>query len=319
MQMFGGKKRIYYLCTQTINLNKKNNMRLDGRRESQNVEDRRGMSTAAKAGIGGLGGIIMIALFTLLSGGNLGDVVGNVIQQGGLGELGSVQEEQIDGQREFTEEEQELAKFSRQVLAATEDVWGEVFQKMGRKYTAPTLVLFTNRVNSACGTASSAVGPFYCSGDQKLYIDLSFFTTLKQQLGADGDFSYAYVIAHEVGHHVENLLGILGKAHQQMNQTDKVSANKISVRLELLADYYAGVWAHYDNEEYNSLEAGDVEEAIDCAQKIGDNYLQKKAQGYVQPESFTHGTSAQRMRWLKLGIQTGDMNTTTFSVPESQL
>jgi predicted metalloprotease len=277
------------------------------------------MSTAAKAGIGGLGGIIMIALFTLLSGGNLGDVVGNVIQQGGLGELGSVQEEQIDGQREFTEEEQELAKFSRQVLAATEDVWGEVFQKMGRKYTAPTLVLFTNRVNSACGTASSAVGPFYCSGDQKLYIDLSFFTTMKQQLGADGDFSYAYVIAHEVGHHVENLLGILGKAHQQMNQTDKVSANKISVRLELLADYYAGVWAHYDNEEYNSLEAGDVEEAIDCAQKIGDNYLQKKAQGYVQPESFTHGTSAQRMRWLKLGIQTGDMNTTTFSVPESQL
>ncbi len=294
-------------------------MRLDGRRESQNVEDRRGMSTAAKAGIGGLGGIIMIALFTLLSGGNLGDVVGNVIQQGGLGELGSVQEEQMDGQREFTEEEQELAKFSRQVLAATEDVWGEVFQKMGRKYTAPTLVLFTNRVNSACGTASSAVGPFYCSGDQKLYIDLSFFTTMKQQLGADGDFSYAYVIAHEVGHHVENLLGILGKAHQQMSQTDKVSANKISVRLELLADYYAGVWAHYDNEEYNSLEAGDVEEAIDCAQKIGDNYLQKKAQGYVQPESFTHGTSAQRMRWLKLGIQTGDMNTTTFSVPESQL
>ena len=291
-------------------------MRLDGRRESQNVEDRRGMSTATKAGIGGLGGILLIALFTFLSGGNLGDVVGNVIQQGGLGQ---VQEEQMDGQREFTEEEQELAKFSRQVLAATEDVWGEVFQQMGRKYTPPTLVLFTNRVNSACGTASSAVGPFYCSGDQKLYIDLSFFTTMKRQIGADGDFSYAYVIAHEVGHHVENLLGILGKAQQQMNQTDKVSANKISVRLELLADYYAGVWAHYDNEEYNSLEEGDVEEAIDCAEKIGDNYLQKKAQGYVQPESFTHGTSAQRMRWLKRGIQTGDMRTTTFNVSESQL
>ena len=291
-------------------------MRLDGRRESQNVEDRRGMSTATKAGIGGLGGILLIALFTFLSGGNLGDVVGNVIQQGGLGQ---VQEEQMDGQREFTEEEQELAKFSRQVLAATEDVWGEVFQQMGRKYTPPTLVLFTNRVNSACGTASSAVGPFYCSGDQKLYIDLSFFTTMKRQIGADGDFSYAYVIAHEVGNHVENLLGILGKAHQQMNQTDKVSANKISVRLELLADYYAGVWAHYDNEEYNSLEEGDVEEAIDCAEKIGDNYLQKKAQGYVQPESFTHGTSAQRMRWLKRGIQTGDMRTTTFNVSESQL
>ena len=291
-------------------------MRLDGRRESSNVEDRRGMSTGAKAGIGGLGGIIMIALFTLLSGGNLGDVIGNVVQQGALG---SVQEEQAEGQREFTAEEEELAKFSRQVLGATEDVWTEVFQKMGRKYTPPTLVLFTNRVNSACGQASAAVGPFYCSGDQKLYIDLSFFTTMKQQLGADGDFSYAYVIAHEVGHHVENLLGILNNAHAQMSRVGKVEANKISVRLELLADYYAGVWAHYDDQKYNSLEDGDVEQAVDCAQKIGDNYLQKKAQGYVQPESFTHGTSAQRMRWLKRGLDTGDMKTSTFNVSEAEL
>ncbi|MBQ6064170.1 MAG: neutral zinc metallopeptidase [Prevotella sp.] len=291
-------------------------MRLDGRRESENVEDRRGMSSAAKAGIGGIGGIIMIALFTLLSGGNIGDVVTNVVQNGGFGE---VQEEQLDGQREFTEEEQRLAKLSRQVLAGTEDVWTAVFQQMGRKYTPPTLVLFTNRVNSACGTASAAVGPFYCSGDQKLYIDLSFFTTMKQQIGADGDFSYAYVIAHEVGHHVENLLGTLGQAHAKMNQVNQVSANKISVRLELLADYYAGVWAHYDNQQYKSLEEGDIEKAIDCAQKIGDNYLQKKAQGYVQPESFTHGTSAQRMRWLKRGIDTGNMNTTTFNVSESEL
>lgn len=291
-------------------------MRLDGRRESNNVEDRRGLSSSAKAGIGGIGGIVLIALFTLLQGGSLGDVIGNVVQQG---VLEGVQEEQAEGQREFTAEEQELAKFSRQVLASTEDIWTGVFQQMGRKYTPPTLVLFTNRVNSACGSASSAVGPFYCSGDPKLYIDLSFFTTMKRQLGAEGDFSYAYVIAHEVGHHVENLLGILGKAHQQMGMTDKVSANKISVRLELLADYYAGVWAHYDNKEYNSLEPGDVEEAIDCAQKIGDNYLQKKSQGYVQPESFTHGTSAQRMKWLKLGIQTGNMNTSTFNVSESEL
>ncbi|MBP3757280.1 MAG: neutral zinc metallopeptidase [Prevotella sp.] len=291
-------------------------MRLDGRRESNNVEDRRGMSTGAKAGIGGIGGIIMIALFTLLSGGNLGDVIGNVVQQGALG---SVQEEQVEGQRQFTAEEEELAKFSRQILAATEDVWTEVFRKMGRTYTPPTLVLFTSQVNSACGTASAAVGPFYCSGDQKLYIDLSFFTTMRQQLGAGGDFSYAYVIAHEVGHHVENLLGILGKAHQQMNQTNKVNANKISVRLELLADYYAGVWAHYDDQKYNSLEDGDVEEAVDCAQKIGDNYLQKKSQGYVQPESFTHGTSAQRMRWLSLGIEKGDMSITTFNVSEANL
>ena len=291
-------------------------MRLDGRRESNNVEDRRGMSTGAKAGIGGIGGIIMIALFTLLSGGNLGDVIGNVVQQGALG---SVQEEQVEGQRQFTAEEEELAKFSRQILAGTEDVWTEVFRKMGRTYTPPTLVLFTSQVNSACGTASAAVGPFYCSGDQKLYIDLSFFTTMRQQLGAGGDFSYAYVIAHEVGHHVENLLGILGKAHQQMNQTNKVNANKISVRLELLADYYAGVWAHYDDQKYNSLEDGDVEEAVDCAQKIGDNYLQKKSQGYVQPESFTHGTSAQRMRWLSLGIEKGDMSITTFNVSEANL
>ena len=291
-------------------------MRSDGRRESNNVEDRRGMSTGAKAGIGGIGGIIMIALFTLLSGGNLGDVIGNVVQQGALG---SVQEEQVEGQRQFTAEEEELAKFSRQILAGTEDVWTEVFRKMGRTYTPPTLVLFTSQVNSACGTASAAVGPFYCSGDQKLYIDLSFFTTMRQQLGAGGDFSYAYVIAHEVGHHVENLLGILGKAHQQMNQSNKVNANKISVRLELLADYYAGVWAHYDDQKYNSLEDGDVEEAVDCAQKIGDNYLQKKSQGYVQPESFTHGTSAQRMRWLSLGIEKGDMSITTFNVSEANL
>ena len=291
-------------------------MKLNGRRESDNVEDRRGMSTATKAGIGGLGGIIIVALFTLLSGGNLGDVISNVVQSGGLSGL---QEEQVEGQREFTQEEQELAKFSRQVLAGTEDVWTEVFQQMGRKYTPPTLVLFTNRVNSACGSATAAVGPFYCSGDQKLYIDLSFFTTMKQQLGAGGDFSYAYVIAHEVGHHVENLLGTLGKAHQQMNQTDKVNANRISVRLELLADYYAGVWAHYDNEKYASLEEGDVEEAIDCAQKIGDNYLQEKAQGYSQPESFTHGTSKQRMKWLSLGIKTGDMRTTTFDKSDAKL
>ena len=280
------------------------------------MEDRRGMSTGAKAGMGGLAGIIIIALMTFMQGGGIGDVVNNVVQQGGLS---SIQEEQIEGQREFTEEEQQLATFSRQVLASTEDVWTEVFKKMGKTYTPPTLVLFTGSVNSACGQASSSVGPFYCSGDQKLYIDLSFFTEMKSQLGADGDFSYAYVIAHEVGHHEENLLGTLNAAHVQMNKVNEVEANKISVRLELLADYYAGVWGHYENAKYRSLEAGDVEEAIDCAEKIGDNYLQKKARGYVQPESFTHGTSAQRMKWLKRGLNTGDMNITTFNIPESQL
>lgn len=292
-------------------------MKLDGRRESNNVEDRRGMSSTGKMALGGgLGTIVMIALFTLLQGGSLGDVIGNVVQQGALG---SVQEEQAEGQREFTAEEQAQAKFCRQVLASTEDVWSEVFQKMGRQYEPPTLVLFTNAVQSACGNATAAVGPFYCSGDQKLYIDLSFFQQMENQLGAKGEFARAYVIAHEVGHHVENLLGILGKAHQQMNQTNKVNANKISVRLELLADYYSGVWAHYEQEAYGSLETNDMRDAINCAHQIGDNYLQKTQQGYVQPESFTHGTSEQRMKWLKLGYDTGNMNTSTFNVSEADL
>jgi len=289
-------------------------MRLTGRRESNNVEDRRGMSGGTKAGIGGIGGLIIMALITYFMGGNPLDVVQ---QAGGLSGL----QEQTSPQAEhqFTAEEEELAKFSRQILAGTEDVWTEVFRSMGRTYTPPTLVLFTDGVQSACGNATAAVGPFYCSGDQKLYIDLSFFSQMKQQLGASGDFAYAYVIAHEVGHHVEYLLGTLGKAHEQMNGMSKADANKVSVRLELLADYYAGVWAHYDNEKFESIEEGDLEEAIHCAEVIGDNYLQEKARGYSQPESFTHGTSRQRMKWLKLGLETGDMNTTTFGIPESEL
>lgn len=289
-------------------------MRLNGRRESTNVEDRRGMSTGAKAGVGGIGGLIVIALIAWLMGGNPLDVVQQAGGLQGLQEQTSPQQEQ-----KFTAEEEELAKFSRQILAGTEDVWTDVFQKMGRKYTPPTLVLFTNSVNSACGNATASVGPFYCSGDQKLYIDLSFFSQMKSQLGAEGDFAYAYVIAHEVGHHVEYLLGTLGKAHEQMNLMSKEDANKISVRLELLADYYAGVWAHYDNEKFNSLEDGDIEEAINCAQVIGDNYLQENAQGYSQPETFTHGTSKQRMKWLELGLDTGDMNNTTFGISDSNL
>lgn len=290
-------------------------MKLSGRRESNNVEDRRRMSGGTKAGIGGIGGVVLIAIITLLSGGNLGDVFTNVMQQ----QTSNVIEQQASGQREFTAEEEELAKFSRQVLAGTEDVWTAVFKKMGRTYTPPTLVLFTGSVQSACGGATASVGPFYCSGDQKLYIDLSFFSTMRQQLGAGGDFSYAYVIAHEVGHHVEYLLGTLDKAHTQMANMSEKDANRISVRLELLADYYAGVWAHYDNEMFGSLEDGDIEEAIDCAQKIGDNYLQEKARGYSQPESFTHGTSQQRMKWLRMGIEKGDMGITTFDKTDSEL
>lgn len=288
-------------------------MKIAGRRESTNVEDRRGLSTGAKAGIGGIGGIIIIALMTFMSGGNLGDVVNNVVQNGGLS---GMQTETAEGQREFTEEEQQLAQECKIILASTEDVWTKVFRENGfGEYKAPTLVLFTGSVQSACGSATASVGPFYCSGDQKLYIDLSFFTEMKKQLGVEGNtFAYAYVIAHEIGHHVEYSLGILDKAHSQMSRLDQKEANKISVRLELLADYYAGVWAHYEDEMNHSLEYGDMERGLELAKAIGDDWLQKNARGYAQPESFTHGTSAQRKRWLKKGFDTGDMRTSTFNV-----
>ena len=282
------------------------------------MDDRRGMSGGTKAGLG-LGGIVLIAIMTFMSGGNLGDVITNVGTQMASQNV----ETSPQQQREFTEEEQKLAKFSSQVLASTEDIWGKVFESMGRQYQAPKMVLYTNAVQTACGQGTASVGPFYCSGDQCLYIDLSFFTTMRKQLGiqnkGDLDFAYAYVIAHEVGHHVENLLGSLGKAHQQMNAVGKTQANKISVRLELLADYYAGVWGHYENETFQSIDENDLLEAIETAKVIGDNYLQERARGYSSPESFTHGTSAQRMRWLKRGLETGDMSVTTFNVSESEL
>ena len=280
-------------------------MRLDGRRESENFEDRRGMSTGMKAGIGGIGGIIMVVLFSLLGGGNLN--LGDILQQ-----VGTQQMEQPTGEYVSTPEEEAQVKFCKQVLASTEDVWTEVFRRMGKTYTPPTIVFFTNSVQSACGGATSAVGPFYCSGDQKLYIDLSFFKQMETQLNSGGDFARAYVIAHEVGHHVENLLGILGKCHAQMQQSSKAKANQLSVRLELLADYYAGVWGYYEDQNFNSIDDSDIRDAINCAQHIGDNYLQEKAQGYSQPESFTHGTSAQRMKWLRLGLTSGRMGTNYF-------
>ena len=280
-------------------------MRLDGRRESENFEDRRGMSTGMKAGIGGIGGIIMVVLFSLLGGGNLN--LGDILQQ-----VGTQQMEQPTGEYVSTPEEEAQVKFCKQVLASTEDVWTEVFRRMGKTYTPPTIVFFTNSVQSACGGATSAVGPFYCSGDQKLYIDLSFFKQMETQLNSGGDFARAYVIAHEVGPHVENLLGILGRCHAQMQQSSKAKANQLSVRLELLADYYAGVWGYYEDQNFNSIDDSDIRDAINCAQHIGDNYLQEKAQGYSQPESFTHGTSAQRMKWLRLGLTSGRMGANYF-------
>lgn len=274
-------------------------MRLDGRRESTNVEDRRG-STVAKAGGIGLGGIIIIGLVTLLMGGDPTDVLRNVQQMGGA--------TQVDQNWTPSAEEEELATFAKQILAGTEDVWTRIFQQNGKTYTPPRLVLFTGAVQSGCGGATSSSGPFYCSADQTVYIDLSFFTSMKRQIGADGDFAYAYVIAHEVGHHVQNLLGTLSQAHSQMARVSQAQSNQISVRLELQADFYAGIWGYYDNKLFGSLEDGDIDEALNAASKIGDDYLQKKAQGYTIPESFNHGTSAQRNRWLKKGLTTGNLS-----------
>ncbi len=274
-------------------------MRLDGRRESRNVRDVR-EKDGKTAGIG-LGGLIVIGLITWLLGGNPLDVVQ---QAGGLEAIGNGSSSEYTP----TAEEEALATFSKQILAGTEDVWTAEFKKLGLTYEPPTLVLFSGSVHSACGGATASTGPFYCSGDQSVYIDLSFFSTMKQQFGSAGDFAYAYVIAHEVGHHVQYLLGTLREAHSAMNQMSQTEANKISVRLELQADFYAGLWAYHDNMMFGSLEEGDLEEGLAIASRIGDDYLQKQAQGYAVPDSFNHGTSAQRSRWLKKGFSTGDIS-----------
>lgn len=290
-------------------------MRLNGRRTSSNVEDRRGSGGSRMARIGGgagIGAVIIAGIIAWLTGGNPLDV----ITQSGMLSPATTQ------QTDYTPsaEEEELATFSKQILAGTEDVWTEQFARMGLTYEPPKLVLFTGSVNSGCGYASSQTGPFYCSADQALYIDLSFFSNMRRDIGADGDFAYAYVIAHEVGHHVQYLLGTLDKAHERMAQVDQTESNHISVRIELQADYYAGVWAYHDNRLFNSLEEGDLEEAVNAAHKIGDDYLQQKAQGYTVPDAFNHGTSEQRMRWLSKGLKTGDIaGGDTFSIPYGSL
>lgn len=287
-------------------------MKLDGRRESTNVEDRRGSSAKTVGGIG-LGGIIIVGLLTWLLGGDPTSVIQGAGQYMGTEQTGNYAP---------SAEEEELATFAKQILAGTEDIWTAIFRQYGREYIPPKLVLFSGSVQSGCGGATASTGPFYCSADQTVYLDLSFFTSMKQQIGADGDFAYAYVIAHEVGHHVQNLLGTLGQAHQQMSRyrQDSKEYNQISVRLELQADFYAGVWAYNDNKRFGSLEAGDVEEGLAVASKIGDDYLQKQAYGYSVPDSFNHGTSAQRSKWLKKGLSTGDIQQgDTFSITYDRL
>ncbi len=273
-------------------------MRLDGRRESRNVRDVRGKG-GRTAGLS-FGGLIVVGLITWLLGGNPLDVIE---QAGGIGAVvGTENTEYVP-----TAEEEALAVFSKKILAGTEDVWTAEFSRMGLTYEPPTLVLFSGSVQSGCGGATSSTGPFYCSADQSVYIDLSFFSTMKKEFGSAGDFAYAYVIAHEVGHHVQYLLGTLSEVNQAKRQVSETEANKLSVRLELQADFYAGFWAYHDNAMFGSLESGDLEEGLEIASRIGDDYLQKRARGYAVPETFNHGTSAQRSRWLKKGFTTGDI------------
>jgi predicted metalloprotease len=273
-------------------------MRWIGGRESSNVDDRRGLSTGGGVAVGGgIIGVIIIVLRLLLGGsGNNGS---EQIQVPGQSQQMTAEEKAADDER---------AKFVKVVLGYTEDVWGELFSQQGKQYQQPTLVLFSNSVQSACGFASSASGPFYCPRDEEVYIDLSFYQELQDRFQAPGDFAMAYVIAHEVGHHIQKLLGISDKMENIRQQLSEGEYNKYSVMMELQADFFAGVWAHHAQQMKNILEPGDVDEALNAANAIGDDRLQKESQGYVVPESFTHGTSKQRVYWFKKGFDTGDMN-----------
>lgn len=287
-------------------------MKWTGRRESSNVDDRRGLSGGKIAAGGGVVGIIIYLLYTLLSGNNVDP---SQIQQ----QLS----EQTNQSAQLTPEEQkaddERAAFVKVVLAETEDVWNKIFAEKGQQYSEPILVLFRGVVQSACGNASAASGPFYCPGDNKLYIDLSFYQDLQYKLNAPGDFPMAYVVAHEVGHHIQNVMGTADKVNRLRQQLSETEFNKYSVMMELQADFYAGVWAHHAQRMKNILDADDIDEALNAASAIGDDRLQKQATGQVMPDAFTHGTSAQRMYWFKKGYETGDIKQgDTFSSPELQ-
>jgi predicted metalloprotease len=275
-------------------------MRTEGRRESSNVEDRRRMGPATIGVGGGLLGLIVVVVVMLLGGDPR--QAAKVMEDLNVG----AQQEGVEAPADPEQEEQ--ARFVRVVLGDTEDVWQELFAEEGDQYTEPTLVLFTDRVQSACGMAGAATGPFYCPLDQKLYLDLEFFAEMDRRFGAPGDFARAYVVAHEVGHHVQNLRGTMQKVQSMQGRNSKEEYNDLSVRLELQADYLAGVWAHHAQRNWNVLEEGDVKEALNAATAIGDDRLQMESQGYVVPESFTHGTSEQRARWFYKGLQSGDIN-----------
>jgi predicted metalloprotease len=272
-------------------------MRWSEGRQSENVEDRRGVSRGGMAIGGGLGGIVILVIAVLL-GADPRQLLEQLPSDG--------QAPATQSSRPTNPEEDELRKLVGAVLADTEDVWKATFRQMGKQYREPTLVLFTDQVQSGCGVAGASVGPFYCPEDQKLYIDLAFYRELKTRFRAPGDFAQAYVIAHEVGHHVQNLLGTMDQVNSARQRMSEAEANQVSVRLELQADFFAGVWAH-DAQKRGVLEQGDVEEALGAASAIGDDRLQRESQGYVVPDSFTHGTSEQRIRWFRKGLETGDV------------
>jgi predicted metalloprotease len=285
-------------------------MEWEGRRESENVEDQRAL-TPGRVAVGGGIGALVLAVVVYFLGGDPQQVL-NQIQQ-------NPQPAPAAGGAPDPAQDK-LSHFVRVVLADTEDVWKAQFQKMGKTYKEPHLVLFSHRVESACGMADTAVGPFYCPADHKVYLDLAFFDELQTRFHAPGNFAQAYVIAHEVGHHVQNLLGISDKVHSQKNTLGKADYNKLSVRLELQADFLAGYWGFYDQKMKHILDPGDLEAALRAANAIGDDRLQKQARGYVVPDSFTHGTSEQRIRWFRRGFDTGDFSKgDTFKVPYEEL
>ncbi len=278
-------------------------MKWQNREGSDNVEDRRGSSSGSRRG--GTPGII--GIIVLLVGAYYGVDLSGVVGGG----VGVQQQQTIPVQT--SAQEQELAKLSSVVLKETENVWGAYFQKHGAHYQAPKMVLYSGTTSTACGTGNAQAGPFYCPADQKLYIDLSFYNTMKQQLGAEGDAAFAYVLAHEVGHHVQTVLGTISKVNQMQQRVSKAQANALSVKLELQADCYAGVWGYYAEKD-GLFEAGDIEEAYNAAEAVGDDTLQQRAQGYTVPHTYTHGTSEQRKQWFDKGLQTGDINQcNTFS------
>jgi predicted metalloprotease len=277
-------------------------MQWQGRRKSTNVEDRRGAGGSGGGGGrriaigGGLGGVVLVVLY-LIFGGDLSQIT--------QGSQNSTTTTESSG--ELSTKDQEMGDFVSVVLADIEDVWGAQFKAMGRTYREPKLVLYTGSVESACGYAGSSVGPFYCPGDEKVYLDLAYFEDMQRELDAPGDFALAYVIAHEVGHHIQNQLGIMDEVSNLQQQASETQSNALSVRLELQADFLAGAWAHYARKTQGFIDAADIEEGLNAASAVGDDRIMKQQQGYVVPDAFTHGTSAQRVRWFRKGLDTGDI------------